>query len=296
MLRGLCLGIAAALCAAAHSLAEPQLQSQSGAAESRVASELRWRSGEVSLGDGFARLSLTPEWRFLGPDDAQRVLVDVWHNPPRGEKPLGMLFPADSGPLDPDGWGVLITYSADGHVSDSDAEHVDYDSLLHDLQADTESQNEERVRQGYPRVELIGWAARPHYDRESHKLHWARELRFDGDSEHALNYDVRVLGRRGVLVMKAIADMSDSDAVQARMRDVLAQVEFAPGQRYEDFDSGVDTLAAYGVGGLVAGGLLAKAGFFKMLLGGLLAAKKFIAVGVLAAGGALARYRRRRPA
>jgi uncharacterized membrane-anchored protein len=109
-----------------------------------------------------------------------------------------------------------------------------------------------------------------------------------------LNYDVRVLGRRGVLVMKAVASMRQVDAVKARMRDALALVEFSPGHRYEEFDSKVDEVAAYGIGGLVAGGLLAKAGFFKMLLVGLLAAKKFVAIGALAAVGAITRFWRAR--
>jgi len=79
--------------------------------------------------------------------------------------------------------------------------------------------------------------------------------------------------------------------------DALALVEFEPGHRYDEFDSGVDRVAAYGIGGLVAGGILAKAGFFKFLLVALLAAKKFVAIGVLAAVGLISRYfRRNRPA
>jgi uncharacterized membrane-anchored protein len=284
----LSLGIAAALCAAASAFAAPP----SGDAR-KFEEGLKWLSGEVSLGDGIARLSLTPEWRCLGPDDAERVIVDAWRNPPDHERPLGMLFLSDVGPLDPAGWGVVISYAAEGHVSDADAEHQDYDALLRDMQAAVRTQNEKREHDGYPPVELIGWAARPFYDPAAHKLHWARELRFGTDAEHTLNYDVRVLGRRGVLVMQAVAPMSQSEAVQARMRDALSLVEFEPGHRYDEFDSGADKVAAYGIGGLVAGGLLAKAGFFKLLLVGLLAAKKFIVLGAVAVGGAVSRYFRR---
>ncbi len=292
MLRVVCLGIAAALCAAASALAA---QSPPEAGPGFEAG-LRWQTGEVSLGGGIATLRVTREWRFLGPEDAERVLVEAWQNPPDDEKPLGMLFPAEVGPLDPDGWGVVISYDADGHVSDQDAEAVDYDALLRDMQEQVGAANEARVKDGYPEVELVGWAARPFYDRATHKLHWARELHFGADAAHTLNYDVRVLGRRGVLIMQAVAPMTESQAVQARMRDALALAEFAPGHRYDEFDSGVDRVAAYGIGGLVAGGLLAKAGFFKVLLAGILAAKKLIAVGALAAGAALVRYLRRTPA
>jgi uncharacterized membrane-anchored protein len=283
------LGIAAVLCAAASTLAA-QSPPEAG---SGFEAGLRWQTGEVSLGGGIATLRVTRDWRFLGPDDAERVLVEAWQNPPDEEKPLGMLFPAEVGPLDPDGWGVVISYSAEGHVSDHDAEAVDYDALLRDMQEQVGAANEARERAGYPEVQLVGWAARPYYDRATHKLHWARELRFGADADRTLNYDVRVLGRSGVLVMQAVAPMAQSQAVQARMRETLALVEFAPGHRYEEFESGVDEVAAYGVGGLVAGGLLAKAGFFKALLAGILAAKKLIAVGALAGGAALVRYLRR---
>ena len=48
--------------------------------------------------------------------------------------------------------------------------------------------------------------------------------------------------------------------------------EFNPGNRYEDFDSNIDEVAAYGIGALIAGKVAAKAG---LLAGGLLLLKKF---------------------
>jgi uncharacterized membrane-anchored protein len=289
----LCAGIALASCASAGALAA---SSPADAAARDLESSLRWRTGEIPLGDGIAHLALSADWRFLGPDDTERVLVEAWHNPPDRKKPLGMLFAADVGPLAEDAWAVVLSYTAEGHVSDDDAEKIDYDALLREMQAAARARNDQRVKDGYLPVELVGWAARPYYDRAQHKLHWARELRFGDERESTLNYDVRVLGRRGVLVMQAVAPMARVEPVSARMRDALAMVEFAPGQRYEDFDSRADEVAAYGIGGLVAGGLLAKAGFFKLLFAGLVAAKKFVVLGLVAVGGAFARYFRRSPA
>jgi uncharacterized membrane-anchored protein len=65
------------------------------------------------------------------------------------------------------------------------------------MQEQAAATNDERRRQGYATVRLIGWAAPPHYSRQSHKLYWAKELAFSDESEHTLNYNVRVLGRRG---------------------------------------------------------------------------------------------------
>lgn len=291
MSRSSCAALGLLVCASLSARAQEASVEEVSAA---IEADLHWQSGEVVLGDGLARLNVTREWRFLGPDEARRVLVDAWHNPAPREAPLGMLFATDAPVIGPDSWGVLISFSADGHVADDDAEKIDYAALLGELQKAVRDANRERTGAGYPAIELVGWATPPYYDRASHKLHWARELRFDGEAENTLNYDVRVLGRRGVLEMKAVASMGQMAAVEARMKDVLALVEFAPGHRYEEFDSSVDRVAGYGLVGVVAGGLLAKAGFFKLLLAGLLAAKKFVIVGAVALFGAASKWLRGR--
>jgi uncharacterized membrane-anchored protein len=47
---------------------------------------------------------------------------------------------------------------------------------------------------------------------------------------------------------------------------IIASVEFNKGNKYSDFDSNTDKIAAYGIGGLIAGKVLAKAGFFAVIL------------------------------
>jgi uncharacterized membrane-anchored protein len=279
----------------AQSSAEDADAASQLAAEAAFESSLHWQTGEVVLGDGVARLQLGDAFRFIGPADALRVIVDAWGNPPQEEAPLGMLFPVEQGPFSVDGFGVVIRFEQDGHVSDADAAEIDYDAMLVELQGNANAGNAERVKEGYPPLEIVGWAARPYYDAATHKLHWAKDLRFGDDaSDRTLNYDIRVLGRRGVLVMQAVASIDQLESLQTRMKDVLERVEFNPGHRYEDFDSNVDQVAAYGVGGLVAGGLLAKAGFFKVLFGVLVAGKKFVLVGAIALGAVLLNYLRNR--
>ena len=78
--------------------------------------------------------------------------------------------------------------------------------------------------------------------------------------------------------------MSQLKDIEKDMQAVLSFVEFNEGNRYTDYVDGTDKVAAYGIGALIAGGLAAKAGVFKLLLGGLLALKKFIILGVVAVG------------
>lgn len=249
-----------------------------------IASKLKFQQGEIKLKDGLATLKVPANFRYLDPDQTDTVLVQLWGNPPSQEKTLGMLFPAEISPASPESWGVVITYDEDGYVKDDEASSINYDDLLKEMQEGTREANQERTKQGYDAVELIGWAAPPRYDQAAHKLYWAKELSFGGAPEHTLNYDIRALGRRGVLSLNAVASMSQLQTIQKDMQQVLGFVEFNEGHRYGDYVAGMDKVAAYGIGGLIAGKLAAKAGLFKLLL--VFAAKfwKLLVVAAVAIG------------
>jgi uncharacterized membrane-anchored protein len=238
---------------------------------------LHFQTGAISLPGGFASLNLSPNFRFLDAQGAKRVLVEAWGNPPEAAQDvLGMIFPADVSPVESDGWGVVITYEKDGYVKDSDADSIDYKALLKDMQEATKEQNDQRRSAGYATAELIGWAQPPYYDKTAHKLHWAKELRFSGTAESTLNYDIRVLGRYGVLSLNAVAGMNQLGLVNQSMQEVLAVTEFSPGHRYADFSPGADRYAPYGLAALVAGGVAAKMGLFAKIGALLLSMKKLI--------------------
>jgi uncharacterized membrane-anchored protein len=266
------------------------------AAAEQLEAGLRYQTGDVEIADGLAVLHLGEGFRYLDPEQADRILVDAWGNP-RGEPTLGMILPADVSPLDPEqGWGVVVTYAADGYVEDDDADDIDYDELLEQMQADVEAANPGRRSQGYPPIRLVGWAEPPHYDEATHRLYWAKELEFGGEPEHTLNYAIRVLGRRGVLELNAVAPLRQLPRIEPQMEDVLSRVEFVAGHRYEDFDPDLDEVAAYGIGGLIAGKMLAKAGILAGLLKILLAAKKLLVLGAIAAAVVLKRWLGRKDA
>jgi uncharacterized protein DUF2167 len=68
-------------------------------------------------------------------------------------------------------------------------------------------------------------------------------LSFGGETEHTLNYDIRALGRRGVLSLNAVASMDQLQAVEKDMKQVLSFVEFNDGHRYNDYVAGADKVA-----------------------------------------------------
>jgi uncharacterized membrane-anchored protein len=244
---------------------------------------LNYQTGAVDLAGGLARLDLSPAFRYLNPDDAARLLVEGWGNP-TGDGTLGMIIPADISPMSAEGWGIIVTYSDEGHVDDADAATIDYTDLLKQMQEETAADSEARVAEGQTSIQLVGWAEPPRYDQAERKLYWAKELAFGEEPMHTLNYNIRALGREGVLVLNAVAGMGQIDTVRAGMSQVLQQVGFTPGNTYADYDASTDKAAAYGFAALVAGGLAAKTGLLAKLLALLLVGKKFIGIAVLGGG------------
>jgi uncharacterized membrane-anchored protein len=250
-------------------------------------SKLSYQTGKVQLSGGMATITLPPSFRFLGEQDSRKLLV-AWGNPPESSQGvLGMLVPSDISPLSEDGWAIVVTYDDDGYVNDADAKTLNYDKVLSDMKAETVDANKARREEGFEPITLVGWAEPPHYDAAAHKLYWAKELQFGSSTDHTLNYSIRILGRRGVLVLNAVSSIGQLDVVKKATPDVLAAVEFNEGHRYTDYLPGTDKAAAYGIGGLIIGATAAKAGFFKLIWVALLASKKLILAGIVAAGAAV---------
>lgn len=276
--------VLAGLCVAA------QAQEQITADE--FLASLNFQIGAITLPGGVANLKLPEGFHYLSPEDTERVLVTAWGNPP-GNETLGMLVKGPDDILADESWAVVIAYEEDGYVSDEDADSIDYAQMLADMQTSSRESNEARVEAGYEEVHLVGWAATPRYDKAANKLYWAKELRFGDIPVNTLNYNVRILGRRGVLVLNLVATMPQLQEIESVIPTVLEMTNFNPGHRYNEFDPSLDKVAAYGIGALVAGKVAAKVGLFAKLGVLLLALKKFWILVVIAVGAFLARLFRR---
>ena len=242
-----------------------------------ISSRLHPVTGDVRLPGANAVLHLGSDYYFLPASEARVVLTEGWGNPVEAtEGVLGMVFPAGRTFAD-DTWGAVVTYEDSGPVNDDDAQSTDYAALLREMQAGEGSINEERTRQGFPTQHLVGWAQTPAYDPRTHSVVWARNIQFQGSPENTLNYDIRLLGRSGVLSLNMVTVMSDLAETRQAAQRFAASAEFQPGARYADFQPGRDRVAEYGVAGLIAAGVGAAAAKKAGLLALILAfGKKFI--------------------
>lgn len=283
---GLVLGVLSVLCPLALAQ-QPEAAPEAVPAVKSDDPVFNYQTGEVVLPNKVATLHLGGSYRYLDPNETEKLLV-AWGNQ-AGNETQGAIVANDVDPMSGEGWAVILTYSDDGHVDDSDAAKMDFEDLLSDMQKGTEEENAERKKAGYGAVHLVGWAEKPHYDSASKKLYWAKELDFEGSSHHELNYCVRVLGRKGVLQMNAVSGIGQLSQIRSDMQSMIRVAEFNSGQRYADYDSKTDRLAEYGLGALIAGGVAAKLGLFAKLGAILAASWKFVMMGLVALGGFLSR-------
>lgn len=237
---------------------------------------------KVDLADGVAILNIPEGYKYLDKKQSETVLEDLWGNLHQ-DGCVGMLFVDTTEVTGEMPYAIEITYDAIGYVEDDDAEDIDYDDLLVDMQKGTEAQNEKRAELGYPTMEIIGWASAPFYDKENHILHWAKEIAIQDYEVNTLNYDIRKLGRKGILSMNFIAETPSLEIIKNDIPKISQSAIFNGGYAYGDFNPDLDDVAAVGLAGLIAGKALAKGGFFVML------AKfwKVIAIGVVSVFGFL---------
>lgn len=178
------------------------------------------------------------------------------------------------------GWFAVFAFDDSGHVKDD--EKLDASALLKSLQDSDAPSNEERKRLGMPPLHTEGWHVPPHYDVGSRRLEWGVRLRGD-TGPPAVNYTIRILGRRGVMSVTLVSDPQSLNRDIAVFKTSLGGFDFVPGERYAEFKAG-DRVAEYGLAALVLGGaavVATKTGFLKAFW-------KLILIGVIAFGGGAA--------
>lgn len=246
--------------------------------------ELRYLTGKQPIaGQGW--LTVPTGFSFLAKKDARYVIEEIWRNP-KDESVEGLLLADDFSNSD-ESLAYMISYVDDGHVDDDEAEDIDYNEMMTTMQDDIAAEAEERKAQGYEAVKLLGWAIAPKYDAETHQLSWGKNLHFVTSSKTTLNYDMRLLGRSGHVQISAVGAMTQLQAAKAAMPSILKSFNFAKGHRYEDYDDKTDKLAAYGIGGLIAGKVLAKTGILAGLFAVLAKSAKLLIIGLGAGATAL---------
>ncbi|GAO02429.1 DUF2167 domain-containing protein [Anaeromyxobacter sp. PSR-1] len=231
--------------------------------------------GEIALGDSLA---------LAGEEDTQRLLREMG-NPTHGSE-VGLVVPT----VDGESWFVILEWQGIGFVKDDERNTIDADALLKNIQRATEAANKERKKTGASALHVVGWAEAPHYDQASHNLTWAIRGKTD-DGEEVVNYNVRLLGREGVMSVTYVDDPAGIANAKPKVDAVIQGFSFKRGKTYAEWVPG-DKVAAYGLTALVAAGAGAaavKTGLLAALGGFIAKAWKAVAVALVALGAGIAR-------
>jgi uncharacterized membrane-anchored protein len=190
-------------------------------------------------------VDLPANYLFLDAEQAKRFMESLGnlHN----DDLMGVITQEDAT------WLVAMRFTDDGYVKDDEAEKMDADEILKAIREGTEAANEERSQKGFKPMHVVGWSEPPHYRRDVHHLIWGIRGQGEGEAE-VVNYNTRVLGRKGYVSLNLIDDAANIEASKPAVAALLGVTHFKPGSRYEDFDKKNDKVAEYGLAALVAGG------------------------------------------
>jgi len=207
-----------------------------------------------------------------------RALMKASGEPTSGDE-LGLLTPTNAD------WSVLFEFNDTGYVKDDDKNKLNADELLQSIKKGTAEANKERVRNGVAPLEIVGWEVPPRYDEKTHNLEWA--VRASSEGRQILNYNTRMLGRKGVMEVVLIVEPDQLNETLPTFRNLLANYSFQTGQTYAEFRSG-DKVAKYGLAALVVGGAAVGAAKLGLLSGLFLILKKGWKLVVLAVAAVIA--------
>jgi uncharacterized membrane-anchored protein len=216
-----------------------------------------------------------PEGYVFIDGNGLRALLKKAGEPTSGNE-LGLLRPTNHS------WSVIFEFSADGYVKDDEKNNLNADKILASIKAANAEANKERVKNGNAPLEVVGWEQPPKYDETTHNLEWC--IRGTSEGQAILNYNTRLLGRRGVMEVVLIVDPDKLPETMPQFRNVLANYSFQTGQTYAEYRPG-DKVAKYGLAALVLGGAAvgaAKLGLFTSLILLFKKAFKLVIVAVVA--------------
>jgi len=248
------------------------------------AAKINWQDGPVigKLGD-IAQIKIPTGYRFTDKAGAQRLL-ELTQNPSDGNE-LGAVVPIVDD--EKDIWFAVFEFDDTGYVRDNEKDSLDSKAILDSISKDTEDSNKVRAEKGWPAFHVVGWSHTPYYDPQTHNLTWAILGKSDEQGKpntEAVNYSVRILGRRGVMRADLVLSPDQVSLVFPEFQALLQGFSFIPGQTYADWRSG-DKIAKYGLTALIVGGAATAA----LKSGLLLKFWKLIAAAFVAVGAFLKR-------
>lgn len=214
-----------------------------GKERAKAIANLNWQVGPATVPLGAnATLRIPAHFKAVAGPDADRFLEETQNMP--NPKLLAIVLPSER-----PAWHLVFAYENCGHVLDTDHEGLNASEMFHSYRQGVEAANPERRRRGWSELRILGWLQPPAYDPASRNLNWAIKGSY-GDGREIANYNMRLLGREGVIMVSLVADPDKIPDLIPQVKQLVSGCEFTPGNRYDDFREG-DRLAEHGLGSLI---------------------------------------------
>ena len=197
-----------------------------------------------------------------------------------------------------DRWIVVIRYIKEGYIKDDDAKNWNADDLLKNISEGVEEANKDRAARGFPEKQVIGWVEPPNYDAITHRLVWSllsRDKDQPDNTPKNINYNTYALGRDGYFSLNLLSGSERISSEKAAAHELLADLSYNAGKRYEDFSATTDRIAEYGLAALIGGIAVKKLGLFALFIAVVLKFAKVIAIGAAVLGAGVMKFFRRKP-
>jgi uncharacterized membrane-anchored protein len=197
-----------------------------------------------------------------------------------------------------DEWIVVIRYIKEGYIKDDDAKNWNADELLKNLRDGAEETNKDRIARGFPEMQVIGWLQPPNYEAATHRLVWSVLAKDKGEADNAtksINYNTYALGRDGYFSLNLLTNSERIAGDKAVAHELLGDLAYNAGKRYEDFSASTDRIAEYGLMALVGGVAAKKLGLFAVVAAFVLKFAKIILIGLGVLGAGVLNFFRRKP-
>ena len=147
---------------------------------------------------GIAEVKLNEGWVATDGNGA-RMMLEASQNLTSG-KEIGLVGSSDLA------WCVLFEFDEVGYVKDDEKNSLDAPKMMKSMQSSQEAANKELKKRGWPSMEIVGWQKEPLYNATTHNLEWGLRIKGEQSTQETINYNVRVLGRKGVMVVTLLVN------------------------------------------------------------------------------------------
>jgi uncharacterized membrane-anchored protein len=249
----------------------PMAQDGGDDAEPSPIERLNWQVGPTEVEVPGGAVFKVPEGFAFLDEEESRKFADITQNiPGPGETTFA---PVDLS------WFAVFQFDEVGYIKDQD--EIDAEAILTDLRANQLEANKELAQRGWSQLSVDGWAFPPRYDGATQRLEWAVNLTSLDTQDKVVNFNTRVLGRRGYMRVVLVAGPDVLEPSVASFKTAMEGFAFQPTEAYAAFQQG-DRIAEYGLAALIVGGAAAAASKSSAVKSFL----KFILLGIAVAGAA----------